>query len=251
MTVNVYAGTGLCTGAEILAATDDLWTRSVIGPSWTGPARLLPGAVCYGTGTPDEPDGSLTAVGEPHAVAELVRRMLGDRAEPPYLVTVPRGTEVPGAVSATQEWELLALHDAPPPQPAEERVVPVAREASTEITALLTAASPEHSVRPGAPEAELWAGIRDPDGTLIAVGAMVRKPGTDLRSLASIATAPAHRGRGLAAAVTAHLARRALQGGPSCCVLALDSANHHARRVYHRLGFRTVQEFTTVEFDTW
>ncbi|MFC6065414.1 GNAT family N-acetyltransferase [Streptomyces ochraceiscleroticus] len=251
MTVNVYAGTGPCTGAEILAATDDLWTRSVIGPSWTGPGRLLPGAVCYGTGTPDEPDGSLTAIGDPHAVAELVARVLADRAEPPYLVTVPRGTEVPGAQSTAQEWELLALHDAPPPQPAEERVVPVTMEAGAEITALLTAASPEHSVRPGAPEAELWAGIRNPDGTLIAVGAMVRKPGTALRSLASIATAPAHRGRGLAAAVTAQLARRALQRDPSCCVLALDSTNHNARRVYHRLGFRTVQEFTTVEFDTW
>ncbi|MFD9816107.1 GNAT family N-acetyltransferase [Streptomyces sp. NPDC059080] len=244
-------GTRLCTGAEILAVTDDLWTRSVIGPSWSGPGWLMPGAACYGTGTAEEPDGCLTAVGDPHAVADLVRLLLAERAEPPYLLTVPRGTQVEGAETAAAQWEVLSLHHAPPLLPAEGQVVPVAGEPSAEITALLTAASPEHSVRPGAPDVELWAGVRDTNGALICGGAMVRKPGAALCSLASIATAPAYRGQGLAAGVTAWLARQALEREPSGCLLALDSANHGAKRVYERLGFRTVREFSTLEFDVW
>jgi predicted GNAT family acetyltransferase len=79
----------------------------------------------------------------------------------------------------------------------------------------------------------------------------VTRPGTGAPHLASIATAPAHRGRGLAAAVTAWLTRRALEHCTTGCSLArLDSART-AHRLYERLGYRTVQEFTSVTLEGW
>lgn len=240
----------LRTGEEILAVADDPWTRALIGRSWSGPAWSLPGAVAYGTGTPAEPDAAITVVGTPEAAAELTRAVLADRAEPPYVLTVPRGTSLDVPHDEPEEWELKTTRHAPPHQPGEDRVT-VVRGAEREIYALLAVASPGHSVRPDNPEIELWMGIRDEAGELLSAGALLRRAGTGTAYLASIATSPTMRGRGLAAAVTGRLTRTVLNRGADWCTLAHHSDNLSAHRVYERLGYRTAQRFTSVEPEIW
>ncbi|MFH7598157.1 GNAT family N-acetyltransferase [Streptomyces racemochromogenes] len=235
-------------GADVLAVTDDAWTRELIPPTWSGPAWSLPGAAAYGSGPAGEPAATVTVVGAPAAAAALGAAVLADLPEAPYVLTVPRGA-VPLPEGEAQEWELMTTRTAPPPQPREEDVVPLAP--GPELADLLNAASPGHSVRPGAPEVHLWAGLRAGDGGLASVGALLLREGTGAPHIASVATAPAHRGQGLAAAVTAWLTRRALEGGAPWCSLAHLSTEQTAHRVYERLGYRTVQEFTSVTLDAW
>ena len=56
--------------------------------------------------------------------------------------------------------------------------------------------------------------------------------------LASIATHPSARGRGLGALVTAALTRRLLDEGAPVVTLGMYADNDVARRMYLRLGFR-------------
>ncbi|WP_328318518.1 GNAT family N-acetyltransferase [Streptomyces sp. NBC_00388] len=243
--------TRLRTGEEILALTDDHWTTALITPSWSGPAWTLAGAVAYGTGAPDEPDSAITVVGTPAAAAELACSLLADRAEPPYVITVPRGTAIDGGPeSEPEEWELMVAREAPPVQRGEDRVT-VVDDSLREISALLTAASPGHSVRPGHPRTDRWMGVRDGSGQLVSVGALLRHGAAGVPYLASIATLPAARGLGLGSAVSAALTRWALGQGAERCLLAHHSANAAAHHVYERLGFRTVLEFTSVQPDPW
>ncbi|WP_432138462.1 MULTISPECIES: GNAT family N-acetyltransferase [unclassified Streptomyces] len=234
-------------GADLLAAADDPWTREWITPEWTGPAWAVQGAVAYGLGTPDEPTATVTVTGTAEAATELTAQVLSTLPEPPYVLTVPRGTgSLPDG--EREEWALMTTAAAPPAQPGEEKVVPV--PPGPEVAALLAEASPGHLVRPGDPQVAVWAGVPGPDGTPVCVGALLTRPGTGAPHLASIATAPAHRGRGLAAAVTAWLTRRALERAPGCSLARLDSARA-AHRLYERLGYGTAQQFTSVTLDVW
>ncbi|MFE2373295.1 GNAT family N-acetyltransferase [Streptomyces sp. NPDC059398] len=243
--------TRLRTGEEILTLADDHWTTALISPSWSGPAWTFAGAVAYGTGTPDEPDSAITVVGTPDAAAALVRTLLADREEPPYVITVPRETSLDvEPETEPEEWELMVVHEPPPAQPGEDRVT-VVDDSRQEISALLAVASPDHSVRPGHPKTDRWMGIRDESGQLVSVGALLRQGGGRIPYLASIATLPTARGQGLGSAVSGALTRWALEQGADRCLLAHHSANTGAHHVYERLGFRTVLEFTSVQPDQW
>lgn len=77
--------------------------------------------------------------------------------------------------------------------------------------------------------------VTGPDGP-VAAGAAQRAGG--VVELVGIATAAPHRGRGLAAAVTAALARSARDAGAELVFLAAGSET--ATRVYERVGFRRV-----------
>ncbi|MGK5628111.1 GNAT family N-acetyltransferase [Streptomyces sp. URMC 123] len=249
--------TRLATGTDLLAAAPDPWTRGLIAPSWTGPAWAADGAAAYGTATGPDPAGWITLVGEPAAAGRLLRAVLADLPEPPYGVTVPRGTDldgVPGApdpaddAEAYEHWELMTAARAPEPVRGEERVA-AAEGDPAEIGALLAVASPGYAVRPGDPQVELWAAVRAPGGDLAAVGALQRRPATGVAHLASIATGPAWRGQGLGAAVTSWLTRRVLASGDPECTLSVHSTNATARRLYERLGYATVSTFTSVSLD--
>lgn len=234
-------------GADLLDAAGDPWTREWITPAWEGPAWAVEGAVAYGLGTPDEPAAHLTLTGTPRAAAVLAASVLAELPEPPYVLTVPRGTQ-PLPDGEREEWALMTTATAPPPQAGEEAVVPL--EPGPELSALLAEASPGHLVRPGDPQVALWAGIPGPDGAPVCAGALLTRPGTGAPHLASIATSPAHRGRGLAAAVTAWLTRRALERAATCGLARLDTATT-AHRLYERLGYRVVQEFTSITPEVW
>jgi len=56
----------------------------------------------------------------------------------------------------------------------------------------------------------------------------------------NVATAPAHRGRGYAAALTARIASDAFAAGAHCAWLQSSPSGYN---LYQRLGFRTVERW--------
>ncbi|MYW65628.1 GNAT family N-acetyltransferase [Streptomyces sp. SID8379] len=77
--------------------------------------------------------------------------------------------------------------------------------------------------------------VRAADGT-VAGGALCSPPAAGTAELAGVGTRPAHRGRGIAAAVTAELARTLLHEGGAGSVW-LEYGGQDSRRVYERVGF--------------
>lgn len=71
------------------------------------------------------------------------------------------------------------------------------------------------------------------DGAPVAVG--FHQPLAGVSEVAGVATLPAHRRRGLAAALTAYLARHALAGGAA--TVFLSASDDQVARVYARAGF--------------
>lgn len=155
-------------------------------------------------------------------------------------LTLPRaGDEDPSSPGC---WDWMWTTTAPPSQPGEEALVRL--DDPDEVAALLAEASPRHSRGPYDPSSWGWFGLRDPDGSLIACGT-VELIGPDIPHLASIATRPDRRGRGLGATVTAGLTRRALAEGSPAVTLGVYADNAVARRLYQRLGFRLEWQFSS------
>jgi len=143
-------------------------------------------------------------------------------------------------------WEWWWTDEPPPAHPAESEVttLPDGDPAThAQLVALLTAHSPRHSAIPGASEVVGWVGIRR-GAALVACAAWLEPvPGIPL--LASVAVRPDARGRGLGAAVTASITRRAFATGSPAVTVDLYADNHAARRLYARLGFRLGHRFTS------
>ena len=103
-----------------------------------------------------------------------------------------------------------------------------------EVSALLDVAFPDASVTPGSPRARRWAGVRDPDGRLVAIAAdATGHPRVGF--VASIATHPAHRGRGLGGVLTGWLVDR-LVAEHGRAALWVHGGNVPATAVYDRIG---------------
>ncbi|MBM7503086.1 GNAT family N-acetyltransferase [Agromyces aurantiacus] len=80
-----------------------------------------------------------------------------------------------------------------------------------------------------------FVGVRDADGTLIAMaGERMRPPG--FAELSGVCTRPEHRGRGLAASLSTAVAQRILDRGEQP-FLHVYARNAGAIAVYRRLGF--------------
>ncbi|MFF5404379.1 GNAT family N-acetyltransferase [Streptomyces misionensis] len=77
--------------------------------------------------------------------------------------------------------------------------------------------------------------VRAPDGGC-AGGALCSAPAGGTAELAGVGTLPAHRGRGIAAAVTASLAEALFARGARS--VWLEYSGEGSRRVYERVGFR-------------
>ncbi len=194
----------------------------------------------------------LTVVGIPEAAARLVTEVVTSNGRQPHRVTLPRGSvevlartapEVATRLVEGAEWEWMWTSTAPPGQPGEDRVLALDTADEAGITALLATASPRHTAVPGGRGIERWVGVRDERG-LVAVGANepICPP---VPHLASIATLPEVRGRGLGAAVTSSLTRSLLDEGHPVVTLGMYSDNPVARRVYERLGFRCDHRFSS------
>lgn len=161
-------------------------------------------------------------------------------------INVPRGSEhhLPPPLPQTGDivWDFLSCDVAPPPQPGEDRVVDLddTRDAD-EINGLARASNDRIITEAGRGEVLAWLGIRGGDGTLVAAGGSNLTP-AGVPHLVGIVTHPEHRGQGLAAAVTARLTRQALDRF-GVCTLGIFADNDAARRLYHRLGYRTGREW--------
>jgi ribosomal protein S18 acetylase RimI-like enzyme len=152
-------------------------------------------------------------------------------------VTVPLGTlDLLGPdprVGRGDDWEWFWTTTALPEHPDVEVLGPADHD---DVAALLAVASPRHSATVHDDVRE-WVGIRDHDGRLVACAAHTEHvPGVP--HLASVATHPDVRGRGLGQAVTGTLTARALRAGAPVVTLGMYSDNAVARRMYARLGFR-------------
>jgi len=89
-----------------------------------------------------------------------------------------------------------------------------------------------------APAGKRWFGVRDGEGALLSVGALLVLE--DVGYVDNVATFPASRGRGLASAVTATMAHEARAAGVPHVILLADPEAAHTVRLYERLAFRGV-----------
>ncbi len=180
--------------------------------------------------------------------ARSVDRMLAAIAEEGHVERLGlRSLSVPQEHSALLEarfrldgggdWDWMWTTAAPGPVPGEERLVELDDTADAAELVELAAHSPRGEGEPGTGVSELWLGIRDDHGRLVAAGAMQRLP-SGAPHLAGIVVATDLRGRGLGAAVTAGLTRAGLADS-GVCTLGMYSDNEAARRTYVRLGYRT------------
>ena len=144
-----------------------------------------------------------------------------------------------GALDAT-DWDFRWLAEPPPVQPGEERVQLVD---TSLVGPLLDAASPTASARPGDPAVLRWVGIVE-GGELVACAADTSAV-TGVGHLSSIAVHPRARGRGLASAVTARLARLLFADGCDVVSLGMYADNAAGRAVYDRLGFADDHRFSS------
>jgi ribosomal protein S18 acetylase RimI-like enzyme len=86
------------------------------------------------------------------------------------------------------------------------------------------------------PAGKRWFGIREPDGRVASLGALVILEGVGY--IDNVATFPRHRRRGYATAVTAAMVREARSAGAEHVCLLADPDADHVVHLYERLGFR-------------
>jgi ribosomal protein S18 acetylase RimI-like enzyme len=142
-------------------------------------------------------------------------------------------------------WEVLRAHpivqmvcdgkELPPDGDPDTRIVRLCPRDVPAMAALV------ETTKPGpfasrTPELGVYIGLRDPrGGQLIAMGGERLRVESHVE-LSAIAVHPAARGRGLGAAITAHLARSAIARGEIPFLHVFP--NNPALRLYRRLGFR-------------
>jgi GNAT superfamily N-acetyltransferase len=135
-------------------------------------------------------------------------------------------------------WDWWWTDTSPTPTPLFDKVrwLDTSNEAvASQIKDLLNLASPTHWAGPDNPLTSRWAGIVDSSGAVVSCAAetmrIAGKP-----HLASVATHPDHRGKGLALAVTGWLTQQLLQEFP-IVTLGMHADNDSARTVYTKLGY--------------
>lgn len=190
----------------------------------------------------------LLGLGEPTAVAGLLAR-----TRPGVLVGVARATlsraawpvlppGVAGVLDSAprSEWDWYDTAQLPP-VPSGTRVVELTSDDLPQAVRLQQQVLPDASLPVGEAGAR-WFGCFDDDGRLRALGGAA---GWSAQvQLGSIVTDPAWQGRGLGAAVTAHLTREAVRVTGSAG-LGVHAANVAAARLYRRLGYRLRHELTS------
>lgn len=195
--------------------------------------------------------GWLTVGGRLDDAVRLFEAALEELPTQPPGFTLPRGgdRQLPASIRTEwiDHWDFRWTYEPPPPTTYEDQVSFDDAAGDDEITAFLDAASPSYSARPGDPKIGRWVTMRDGAGALLAVGADTRRR-TGVAHLASIATRPDARGRGLGAAVTAALTRRILDEGDDIVTLGMYAGNDVAGRLYTRLGYAPGVSYTSGRF---
>jgi ribosomal protein S18 acetylase RimI-like enzyme len=136
-------------------------------------------------------------------------------------------------VTSPDDWDFRWTRTAPPGQPGQDRVAPLARDDDPMIVELLERAFPSTFTRPGDAMVRCWYGVRD-GIRLVACGADRSRGGVG--SISAVAVDPAVRGQGVGTALIATMTRELLA---DCDVVTLGvmADNHSAGRLYQRLGY--------------
>ena len=127
-------------------------------------------------------------------------------------------------------------------------VVPLGPEHAGELAAFYARAYPGNSFDARMLETGCFVAIRRAGAIAAVAGVHVVSPVERVAALGSIATAPEHRGRGLAAQVTEALCARL---APSVDLIGLNvrADNEAALRCYRGLGFTEVARYDEVELE--
>ncbi len=149
-------------------------------------------------------------------------------------------------------WEWMVIRDRPVSVPAEHRLRPLTPADRDATVACLAVANPATEAIPVA-DGERWWGVDAPDGSLLGVIGAEPRPGAidgaGSWHLHGLGVRPGARGQGLGGALTAGAARALLAEGADWVSLGMWDDNAGARRLYHRLGFRTVHRLVTLHRD--
>lgn len=169
-------------------------------------------------------------------------------------MSVPRHS-VPGPTALARlglvpfsTWDWLSTDASPPPVPGEDavrRLDPVAD--ADAIRACLRLANPGTSADPTGPGEVGWWGV-DGDGALAGVVGVAERagPGDGLSwHVHGLGVLPGLRGSGVGTALTAAATRAGLAEGAAWVSLGMYAQNDDARRIYHRLGYRTDAELSS------
>jgi ribosomal protein S18 acetylase RimI-like enzyme len=200
----------------------------------------------------------LAALGPAEPVAALVREHDDATHRFAWVDTAGLGLLRPaevrrlGLTPSRTGWEWMVT-SAPPPSVAGEAWVteldPVGDAEA--IRACLAEANPTTDADPAA-AGERWWGCVGPGGTGRLGGVVGASPRTGRREgraaahLHGLGVLPGERGRGLGAALTAAAVRALLADGADWVSLGMWDDNDSARRIYHRLGLRTLHRLTTL-----
>jgi ribosomal protein S18 acetylase RimI-like enzyme len=157
-----------------------------------------------------------------------------------------------GLVPARTGWEWMVTGTAPEDVAAEAHVHELDPVADADaIRSCLADANPSTDADPEG-EGERWWGARA-SGEPARLGGVIgaspragRRGGRGSAHLHGLGVRPGERGRGLGAALTAAAVRGLLADGADWVSLGMWDDNDGARRIYHRLGLRTVHRLTTL-----
>ncbi|HYN29223.1 MAG TPA: GNAT family N-acetyltransferase [Dermatophilaceae bacterium] len=249
------------THADLLAAsggspfvrwdlTDPLVAKGYAVSAGDGAQAVGPGSVAFARRTRAR-GVSLVLLGSAAGVTDLVSRpevrAWAAGLDAARAVSAPRGADaaVPGALGAgdATQWEWMWTTRALPDVPGQERVQVLDESHREALLAFLGAHNPRTHGQPFARPGQLWVGVRDRRGALVAIGCSEPNP-AGAPHLAGITVAPGLRGHGLGAAVTAYLTSEGV-GRTGVCTLGMYADNDRARALYHRLGYSTEVVWST------
>lgn len=224
-------------GTDAVALRDgDAWAVAFARPTYTHGTNLM----LHG----DDGSGRLVSPAVVALLEELVcappfAGWLADlRTKGVDAVSLPRTAAHVGGLLAQPRglWEWMWT-TTPPLAPPGDATIELTEADRGDLQALLDAHNPGTDGQPFARQGQRWVGVRDDDGSLLAVGCCEPEhSGTPV--LSGITVVPAARGRGLGRVVTAELTRGAV-GTHSWSTLGMYSVNDTARRLYHSLGYET------------
>lgn len=247
--------TALVSKEEILHASGhDMLLECDLPDDYRGPAYAWGDAVATTRVAPHLRRASLLLVGPSRDVGALATALVHDgvlRELALRVVTMPR--DALAQVSRTlrlfrgDDWDWMWTRAAPPTQADEGRLVNLTESDRADLSAFLREHNPRTYGAPFARPHQTWVGRRDPrvaaHSGVVACGSV--EPGDGGRPfLAGITVAPAARGHGLGAAVSAALTRVAL-AQHDVSTLGLYADNDIARRLYTRLGYRCDHRLST------
>lgn len=215
------------------------------------------------------PATMLLAVGAAEPVADLLRAHEHPGHRFAWVDTAaldllrPQDVARWGLTPARTGWEWMVTDTPPAAVAAEAHVVELdPRADAAAIRACLRDANPSTDADPEG-VGERWWGVLAHNGPglaqagihagparlggVIGAGPRAGRPGGHGSAhLHGLGVRPGERGRGLGAALTAAAVRALLAGGADWVSLGMWDDNHGARRIYHRLGLRTVHRLTTL-----